>query len=496
MKIVRNIILWAVLAITVAAPRWVSAQNSRVPWHWQNKWWNSYLEQAMLPIYLTFQPNVDIVGESTSLSLAPMLISPLQSKQPIAPTQWDYRNDTLIFLQSQLGLRIVLAYNNADSSFAGVFRQGMYKAHQVFSSVDSLYTFPRPQTPEEPFNFVEEPFKVSRTDRQGRTVVLEGTLTLPKPVLGDELSKKRTYPAVLLVSGSGQQDRNEELFLHQPFLVVANYLASQGYAVLRYDDRGIGGSVGDVEEATTLDFADDAEALFNQLRKHPRIDAQRVSIMGHSEGGTIAAIVASRNRKVHSMVMLSGTACKGDEVLLQQNEALFLASGVSPQLVEVRVATMREIFEAASRIDPGRYHEVFTSIVDKHVASLGHDQRDSIGFGKGYAYSLVQQMKMPWMRTFLSIDPMAYLSKVRCPVTAFFNERDIQVLAQPNALRMQSVPTAVVVLNQGLNHMFQHCSECTVKEYAYIEETFAPEVLQLLVPALEGTLRNQAPLQR
>lgn len=491
------------LTLLLASFSLLDAQQSQVPWNWQNRWWNTFLEEAMLPLYLTFQPNVDIDEGQASLSLTPLLLSPLQSDQPIVPTQWFFRNDTLRFDQGQLGLRITLRLNAADTSFVGTFRQGMMKTQQVFACVDSLYTYPRPQTPTEPFNFTEEEVTVTRRDAQGREVTLSGTLTLPKPQLGDDQSKKRRYPAVLLVSGSGQQNRDEELFKHRPFLVIADYLASQGYAVLRYDDRGVGGSRGDVNEATTFDFADDAEALFNQLRRHPRIDKSRVSIMGHSEGGLIAAIVGSHNRNVHSIVMLAGPACTGRETLLQQNELLFLATGVDSSLVAIRLSTMAEVFDSAVTVSPDRYREVFNDIIDRHTAHLSADERKAIGFDRGTRFALAQQLAMPWMHTFLVTDPIDYLGKVRCPITAFYNERDLQVSAAPNMERLRQIasrprktlsghePSGLdIVMSLELNHLFQHCQKGTVREYLELEETFAPQVLDMLPWALDGTPDN------
>ncbi|MDO4217920.1 MAG: alpha/beta fold hydrolase [Bacteroidales bacterium] len=479
----------------------LSAQQSQVPWSWQNRWWNTFLEQSMLPLYLTFQPNVDIEeGGQASISLTPLLISPLQSSQPIVPTHWSFLNDTLRFVHSQLGLRITLRLNPADTSFTGSFRQGMMSSQQHFACADSLNTYPRPQTPTEPYNFVEEEVTVTRRDAQGREVTLSGTLTLPKPQLGDTKSHKRQYPAVLLVSGSGQQNRDEELFKHKPFLVIADYLASQGIAVLRYDDRGVGLSRGDLSEATTFDFADDAEALFQYLRHHPRIDRQRVSIMGHSEGGAIAAIVASRNRHVHSIVMLAGPSCTGRDVLLQQNQSLFLAAGVDSSLVAIRIATMSEIFDSALTVSPDRYREVFNPIVERRTATLSDDERRAIGFDRGTLFALAQQLSMPWMHCFLTTDPLLYLQRVHCPITAFYNERDLQVLAAPHVARLQeallqsnrrSNPQSInIIITPQLNHLFQHCQEGTTREYLELEETFAPEVLQQLPQALFG-VNNQ-----
>lgn len=485
------------LLLLIAIPlRAQEVTEPEVPWNWQGKWWSAFMEESYLPLYLTFQPQV-IIEEAgpVSMNLVPLLMSPLQSDQAIAPTQWSYRHDSLRFEQQQLGLRLTLVLQHDDSSLVGTFRQGLTRTILHFTPCDSLYSFPRPQTPQEPYCFIEEPVSIKRHDAQGHEIELSGSLTLPKPTLGDAHSDHKRYPAVLLVSGSGQQDRDETLFKHKPFLVLADYLAAHGYAVLRYDDRGVGASTGDLTSVTTLDFADDAEAFFQYLRHHPRIQSNRVSIMGHSEGGVIAAIIASRNRKVHNIIMLAGPSYPGRDVLLQQNEAMFTAAGVSPSLVQTRVACCRDCFDTAQIIPSSEYYTVFDNIIQHYTANLSPAQRDSIGFGKGSAFGFAQQLQHPWMLAFLTLDPMQYLTKSHCPVYALYGGRDTQVPATANSQRLAEIPNVQTLVLPDLNHLFQPCTTGLVREYLFIETTMDPQALQTCVDWLNKENPNRPPRQ-
>ena len=299
------------------------------------------------------------------------------------------------------------------------------------------------------------------------SIIREGTLSYPKG--------GGSFPCLVLVSGSGQQNRDEEIMQHKPFLVLADYLASRGIAVLRYDDRGVGKSTGEVEKADTRLFAEDAEAMFRSVRKNKHVDAKRLGIGGHSEGGAIAPMVAARNKDVKFVVMLAGQGCTGFEVLLQQNEALFRSAGVADSLVALRVACMRDLLQ----LPEGSKKNAYQEIIDRHTAGLTKEQKETIGFGKGSAYQMKQQLDLPWMRAFVALEPADYLPKVKCPVLALNGSKDCQVVAEPNLRRIRQLcPAADCRELPDLNHLFQHCTTGSASEYILIEETFAPETLQ------------------
>lgn len=402
------------------------------------------------------------------------LYSPLQTQTSIPVSAWSLQADTLRMECKSIGFKTVLM--RSGDGWRGYWKQGIMKEDISFMPADTLYQLRRPQTPQQPYRFDDETVAVDYVDSQGNAVHLEGTLSVPR-------GSTSRYPCLLLVSGSGQQNRDEELFQHRPFLVLADYLASRGIAVLRYDDRGVGASSGPLDSADTRLFAEDAEAMFNALKGNAHVDARRLGIGGHSEGGAIAPMVAARNKDVRFVVMLAGQGCNGKEVLLQQNEALFRANGVADSLVAVRVACFRELLDlpqASSKKD-------FQEVIDRHTTGLTKEQREAIDFTRGTAYQMKQQMDVRWMRSFLALDPAEYLPKVSCPLLALNGTNDCQVVAEPNLRRIQALdPKADCRALEGLNHLFQHSATGAADEYMLIEETFAPEAMKAIADWLLG----------
>ena len=395
------------------------------------------------------------------------LYSPMQTTDPIPVSSWSLEGNQLNIECKGIGLKMKLS--RRDSTFSGYWKQGFLKEDITFYPTDTLFTLRRPQTPQPPYRFDEEIIVTDYTDSQGNAIHLEGTLTYPKG--------GGRYPCLVLVSGSGQQNRDEEIFQHKPFLVLADYLASRGIAVLRYDDRGMGASTGSLDNADTRLFAEDAEAMLFAVKRSEHVDAKRLGIGGHSEGGAIAPMVAARNKEVKFVVMLAGQGCTGLDVMLQQNEAIFRANGISEQLVAVRMACMRELF--ALPVDSKV--KDYQSIILRHIEGLSKEQQDSIALKKSLAPTLKQQMDSRWMQTFLSLDPQEYLPEVKCPVLALNGSTDRQVIAGPNQQRIKQLcPQADCRTLPGLNHLFQHSKKGSPDEYILIEETFAPEALQII----------------
>ncbi len=397
------------------------------------------------------------------------LYSPLQTSDPIPVSKWSLQGDTLRLECASIGFKTTLI--KQDSIWSGTWRQGIMKESITFHPSDTLYQLRRPQTPLPPYRFNEETVTTDYTDSQGNAIHLEGTLSVP---YGSTLR----YPCLMLVSGSGQQNRDEEILFHKPFLVLADYLASRGIAVLRYDDRGMGASTGPLDSADTRLFAEDAEAMFNALKANSHIDLNRLGIGGHSEGGAIAPMVATRNKDVKFIVMLAGQGCTGLEVLVQQNEALFRAKGVSDSLVSIRTRCMRDLFGLPQESSVKDYQVVIL----RQTSGLTKEQIDSIDLRKGTAYTLKQQLDSRWMRTFLSLDPADYLPKVQCPILALQGSKDCQVVALPNIARIAELSRKNIHYRifTGLNHLFQHCATGSPDEYVQIEETFAPEAMKAI----------------
>lgn len=318
----------------------------------------------------------------------------------------------------------------------------------------------RPQNPAPPFPYRQEDVTYANASAN---VTLSGTLTIP--------AGAGPFPAVLLISGSGPQDRNESLMGHQPFLVLADHLTRQGIAVLRVDDRGVGKSTGNFAAATTADFASDAEAGVTYLLARPEVNRQKLGLIGHSEGGIIAPIVGARNPNVAFMVLLAGSGVPGDEILVAQSAMIASAAGIPREQVDQNVRNLRELLD----------------IIEREPDDAARQARmREVMAGKLPAAQMDAQIKMllsPWFRYFISYDPAVVLRTITRPVLALNGEKDMQVPAKPNldairaALAAAGNTRSEVAEMPGLNHLFQTAPTGAPTEYAAIEETMAPAVL-------------------
>jgi pimeloyl-ACP methyl ester carboxylesterase len=323
----------------------------------------------------------------------------------------------------------------------------------------------RPQEPKPPFPYSSE--AVSYPNPQAEGVRLAGTLTKP--------NGPGKFPAVLLITGSGAQNRDEEIFGHKPFLVIADFLARRGIAVLRVDDRGYAESTGNFATATTADFATDVEAGVRFLLKRPDIDAKHIGLLGHSEGGAIAPMVAIRMPEVAFLILLAGTGVPGDEIIEAQSYHGVLASGASEQAAK----QTREI-----------EHAILHIVKSETDAAARQAKLTALAEGKpGLQQTLTQQsaqLNSPWFRYFLNYDPRPALAGVKVPVLALNGAKDTQVDPAQNlpaieaALRKGGDRDVTVKVMPGLNHLFQPCKTGEVSEYLSIEQTMAPEVLDLI----------------
>lgn len=308
----------------------------------------------------------------------------------------------------------------------------------------------RPQTPVPPFPYKEE--SVSFTNAQ---YTFNGTLTLPE-------NYSKNTPVVLMVTGSGQQDRDEELFSHKPFAVIADALARQGIASLRYDDRGWGDKSVNFADFTTDDFRQDAAAAIPLLRKR----FNKVGILGHSEGGTIAMMLAAEG-KADFIVSLAGMAISGKETLIMQNRQAMSAIGLPKEMVD---SYCNSISKALDEIASGKKASEIN--IDDVPQAL-----------KPITIKALQQADTPYVRHFLTVDVGKLLPKIKCPVLALNGTKDTQVDCDANTTRIEkglaNCKHSIKKID-GVNHMFQHCNTGIVTEYQQIEETIAPEVLQVV----------------
>lgn len=323
----------------------------------------------------------------------------------------------------------------------------------------------RPQDPQPPFDYRIEEVRFTNA-KEGNT--LTGTLTIPE---GDG-----SFPAMVLVSGSGQQNRDEELMNHRPFWVIADYLTRNGIAVLRYDDRGVGGSEGEVLNATSMDFSYDAEAAFDYLRSRKEVNAAQIGILGHSEGGIINFMVSARRPEVAFLVSLAGSAVDGIQLLKAQQAAILRASGMTEEAIQFSGNANAQMFD------------IIAASSDRIEAdSLLRQLLKGWGYSEELTEQTVGELASPWMYYFLKYDPTEAIVKTNCPALLLNGSKDLQVVASQNLPAYEKIISeygkANMTLHEmpDLNHLFQHCETGSPNEYFTIDETISPEVLEMIV---------------
>jgi pimeloyl-ACP methyl ester carboxylesterase len=353
---------------------------------------------------------------------------------------------------------------SADGSqIAGTMTQGV-GLPILFKRVEKIVALNRPQNPNPPFPY--DAVEVSYENKLGK---LAGTLTIPKG--------SGPFPAAILITGSGPENRDEEIFGHKPFLIIADYLSRRGIAVLRLDDRGVGGSAGNSTRETIGEMADDVLSGVDFLKGRKEINARKIGVIGHSEGGIVGPLAASRSSDIAFVVMLAGTGVTGEQVMYLQAELIAKASGATDADV-ARNRVLQEALFKVARTDQDETTALETFRADWQKAH-----------GAAPAPVLESQLKSvlaPEIRSFAFYDPAESLRKLKVPVLALNGSRDVQVPPSQNlpaiaaALKAGGNPDFETVELPGLNHLFQTCQKCTVAEYGTLEETFSPKALDVL----------------
>lgn len=342
----------------------------------------------------------------------------------------------------------------------------------------------RPQTPKPPF-----PYKVEdvtfRNEKDDFT--LAGTLTMPK--------KDQLVPAVVMITGSGTQDRDETILGHKPFHIIADYLSRRGIAVLRFDDRGAGGSKLSMEKllaSTSEDIAHDVRAAVKYLRSRDEIDKKRIGLIGHSEGGVIAPMVAADDEEIACIVLLAGCGVPGRQILPKQLERISIAAGIPRENVDRQLKAQAKWMDLLARGAP--LDELRPAVRELVVAQVeaGGQKLDDARIDEKVDLALKAESS-PWMKFFITFDPATALRRVKCPVLALNGTLDMQVIADDNlpaiesALKAGGNQNVKFVRLPGLNHLFQQANTGHPGEYGIIEETFSPKALK----ATSLWLRNQ-----
>jgi len=383
-----------------------------------------------------------------------------------------YKNDSIIIRIKGIGIEIAGIIDPEHKSIMSEFRQhgGIFPI--LFSSVDKLPLLLRPQEPKKPYPYNEENV-VFENKKAG--IKLAGTLTFPK--------SKTKFPAVILVTGTGQQDRNEEVGKHKPFWIIADYLTRNGIAVLRVDDRGIGGSTGNFNQSTTADFAEDALAGITFLKSRQEINPKKIGIIGHSEGGTVAALAASKSSDVAFIVSMAGTFTNFEDVVIDQILNQLKLQGIKDEDIELASNWRKKIYSLAKEnTDSATAAKKLWEIYNK----LSEDEVVRLNWPKGRQDAQIKQVLNPWWRYILGMDNKTILINVKCPVLAIYGELDQQVIPDKNipiieeALKEGGNKDFIVKKLPGLNHLFQTAKTGSEYEYFRIEETISPQALNII----------------
>ena len=361
-----------------------------------------------------------------------------------------------------------------NDSISGTFKQGpIVEAMIFYREKTEPEKAKRPQNPKAPYSYRQEEVKFKNLQD---SFLLVGTLTLPKKITN--------VPAIILVSGSGPQNRDEEMMGHRPFWVLADYLTNQGYAVLRYDDRGTFDSEGKFTSATTFNFVKDAASAFFYLKNRPEVDSTKIVIMGHSEGGLIANVLGATIPNLSGIVSLAGTSIRGDSILKIQTRLLAESIGEKGPQLDLTNAFNDAIWNAA--VNSKNIEELepeLTAVSKKFAKKL----RKKKFIKKNEENQLIEAVKTsvlnPWMYEFIRYSPSMHIPDIACHVLVLIGSRDIQVTSTENIkgykdLLPKNDKLHLIKELKGLNHLFQSCISCTIAEYGQIEETFSTIALE------------------
>lgn len=432
--------------------------------------WQGALEVQGMKLRLVLHLTPSAAG-----SLTATLDSPDQGAEGIPMDEVVLEGDRVRVASTKLQAAFEGNLSSDGSRMEGNWNQGGLSLPLVLER-GSAPARRRPQTPAKPFPY--ETQEVSY-DSAAPGVTLAGTLTLPR---GDG-----PYAAVLLISGSGAQDRDETIFEHKPFLVLADHLTRRGIAVLRVDDRGVGGSSGPAQSATSADFAADVRGGVAFLKQHAKIDAKHIGLAGHSEGGLIAPMVAAESRDIAFLVLIAAPGVPGEEILYEQGVLLARAGGTSEADIARNRALQKKLFTIAKRqSEPDVLRRDLQAAWKETVATWDEAARRSPGASETNMKAQIAMLVSPWMRYFLEYDPRPALHKVKCPVLAINGAKDLQVASKQN---LGAIEAALVAGGHkdhtlrelpDLNHLLQTCTTGAATEYGEIEETMAPVALELI----------------
>ncbi len=433
--------------------------------------WNGALDVQGMQLRLVFHITED--GEKLKATMD----SPDQGANGIPVEKVVLDGKELTIEMSNIGLKYTAILNSDGTEIEGTFNQGpMSMPLKMTREKVEKKELVRPQEPKT-FDYGQEEVKFENP-KGGH--VLAGTLTTPPGGKFEEV--------VVLITGSGPQDRNEELIGHKPFLVLSDHFTKRGIAVLRYDDRGVAKSTGTFKGSTSRDFADDVNAAVSFLKNRKDMTGKKIGLCGHSEGGMIAPMVASENEDVDFIVLLAGPGIKIPELMMLQTDKISEAEGVDSELRETNTKITKQVFNYMydnSKMSKDELRKGLTEILSEGFEMLPAEEKEGESKEK-FIEDQLGMMLDNWFLYFMQFDPATYLSKVKCPVLAVNGELDLQVTSKENlegiknSLAKARNKNVTIKEFKGLNHLFQKAETGAPSEYAKIEETFNEEAMKFV----------------
>jgi pimeloyl-ACP methyl ester carboxylesterase len=428
--------------------------------------WNGVLQVQGMQLRLVFNVTKSDNGFISTMD------SPDQGAKGIPVTNTTFDNPKIKF--EIPSAKIEYQGELKQNEIVGIFKQGgkEFPMNLTRNAIEKE-VLKRPQEPTKPFSYYSEDVTFSNIQAN---IVLSGTLTLPK--------KEGNFPVVILISGTGPQNRDEEILGHKPFLVISDFLTKNGIGVLRYDDRGVGQSQGDFKVANSADFATDVESAIAYLKTRKEINKKKIGLVGHSEGGLIAPMVASKSKDVAFIVLLAGTGIQGDQLLLMQQKLIGKTLGLSNEDLRKTEMANRKAFDIVNKSKSLEQLNIdLTTYIQQTLKENPNAARPQGMTDDDFVTLQVNQITNPWMLYFIKYNPAPTLQKVKCPVLAINGEKDLQVPPKENLTAIKNAITkggnshVKIIEFPNLNHLFQECETGSPDEYAKIEQTFSPSAL-------------------
>jgi uncharacterized protein len=465
-----------ILTISLLIITQVAAAQSSFVGTWEGKL------NAGIELRLVFR-----VVQGENGNFAGLLDCPDQGLKDVKASKLLVTADSMIFGIDQFRATYRGKLDN-DSTVTGIFFQGV-SIPMKFKKIKKVREIVRAQTPVGPFPYQIEDLLYTNSDG---SISYGATITIPNGT--------GPFPAVLLLTGSGQQNRDEEVAGHKPFAVIADHLTRNGFIVLRVDDRGMGKTTGDPRSSTSRDFADDAIVSVNYLKSRKEVNQKKIGLIGHSEGGMLAQMVAAERNDISFVVMLAAPGIAIKKLLYEQNEAILLKSGLPKEYVTAYLELYQSIIDTSMssedktrRADIERVVETWISRTPAHVvrATTGIADESSKA---NFVNAFTGQLTSPWFRYFVTYDPGPNLKKLDASVLAINGSEDVQVPPDSNLSGIETALRAgkskfIVKKLPGLNHLFQECKTCTIAEYTKLDQTISPILLDTMSQWLTATLK-------